>query len=162
MLPDLSIRQLEYLVAVDEAATWARAAALVGVSPSALSQGLAELERRLGVALFDREGRRRQLRPAAVPVVAHARQVLGLTADLSRWAERLRRGVAGRVRLGMIDAAAVVHFPEHLRAFRVAAAALRIRGRRGRRSRCRGRSSGHILGRLRLVLRLSGTARDED
>lgn len=118
MLPDLSIRQLEYLVAVDEAATWARAAALVGVSPSALSQGLAELERRLGVALFDREGRRRQLRPAAVPVVAHARQVLGLTADLSRWAERLRRGVAGRVRLGMIDAAAVVHFPEHLRAFR--------------------------------------------
>ena len=74
MLPDLSIRQLEYLVAVDEAATWARAAALVGVSPSALSQGLAELERRLGVALFDREGRRRQLRPAAVPVVAHARR----------------------------------------------------------------------------------------
>jgi DNA-binding transcriptional LysR family regulator len=44
--------------------------------------------------------------------------VLGLTADLSRWAERLRRGVAGRVRLGMIDAAAVVHFPGHLRAFR--------------------------------------------
>src|SRR5688572_9851599 len=118
MLPDLSIRQLEYLVAVDESATWARAAALVGVTPSALSQGLAELERRLGVALFDREGRRRQLRPAATPVVAHARQVLGLTADLSRWAERLRRGVAGRVRLGMIDAAAVVHFPEHLRAFR--------------------------------------------
>ena len=56
-LPDLSIRQLEYLVAVDEAPTWARAAEAVGVSPSALSQGLAELERRLGVALFDRESR---------------------------------------------------------------------------------------------------------
>lgn len=118
MLPDLSIRQLEYLVAVDDAATWARAAHMVGVSPSALSQGLAELERRLGVPLFDRESRRRQLRPAALPVVAHARQVLGLTADLARWADRLKRGAAGRVRLGMIDAAAVVHYPDHLHAFR--------------------------------------------
>lgn len=118
MLPDLSIRQLEYLVAVDESATWAKAAATVGVSPSALSQGLAELERRLGVPLFDRESRRRQLRPTALPVVAHARQVLGLTADLARWADRLKRGAAGRVRLGMIDAAAVVHFPDRLQEFR--------------------------------------------
>lgn len=118
MLPDLSIRQLEYLVAVDESATWAKAAATVGVSPSALSQGLAELERRIGVPLFDRESRRRQLRPSAVPVVAHARQVLGLTADLARWADRLKRGAVGRVRLGMIDAAAVVHFPDRLQEFR--------------------------------------------
>ena len=118
MLPDLSIRQLEYLVAVDDAPTWAKAAAAVGVSPSALSQGLAELERRLGVPLFDRESRRRQIRPSAAPVVAHARQVLGLTADLARWADRLKRGVAGRVRIGMIDAAAVVHYPDHLQTFR--------------------------------------------
>lgn len=119
-LPDLTIRQLEYLVAVDEAPTWARAAALVGVSPSALSQGLAELEKRLGVALFDRETRRRRLRPTAAPVVSHARQVLGLTANLARWADRLKRGVAGRVRVGLIDVAAVVHFPDHLQAFRAA------------------------------------------
>ena len=120
MLPDLSIRQLEYLVAVDEAPTWAKAAEVVGVTPSALSQGLAELERRLGIALFDRESRRRQLRPAAVPVVAHARQVLGLTSDLARWADGLKRGAAGRVRVGMIDAAAVVHFPDRLQTFRQA------------------------------------------
>ena len=44
-LPDLSIRQLEYLVAVDESTSWAEAAEAVGVTPSALSQGLAELER---------------------------------------------------------------------------------------------------------------------
>jgi DNA-binding transcriptional LysR family regulator len=119
-LPDLTIRQLEYLVAVDEAPTWAKAAEAVGVSPSALSQGLAELERRLGVALFDRDARRRQIRPSAVPVLAHARQVLGLTADLARWADRLKRGVAGRVRVGMVDVAAVVHLPDRLQAFRAA------------------------------------------
>ena len=53
-------------------------------------------------------------------MVAHARQVLGLTADLARWADRLQQGRSGRVRLGMIDAAAVVHFPDHLQAFRAA------------------------------------------
>jgi DNA-binding transcriptional LysR family regulator len=58
------------------------------------------------------------VRPAAQPVVAHARQVLGLTNDLARWADRIRSGRSGRLRLGMIDAAAVVHYPEHLRRFR--------------------------------------------
>jgi DNA-binding transcriptional LysR family regulator len=119
-LPDLSIRQLEYLVAVAEESTWSTAAARVGVSPSALSQGLAELERRVGVALFERDGRRRPVRAEAEPVVDHARQVLALTSDLSRWSERVRTGRSGRLRLGMIDAAAVVHYPELLRRFRTA------------------------------------------
>ena len=74
-LPDLSIRQLEYLVAIAEQPTWADAAAHVGVTPSALSQGLAELERRVGVPLFAREGRRRILHPSARVVLDHARPV---------------------------------------------------------------------------------------
>ena len=116
-LPDLSIRQLEYLVAVSRSPSWAVAAESVGVSPSAISQGLAELERRIGVPLFDREGRRRLLRPAARPVLEHARQVVALTADLAGWAERVRSGRSGRLRVGMIDAAAVGHFPETWRQF---------------------------------------------
>lgn len=117
-LPDLSIRQLEYLVAVSVAPTWALAAEQVGVTPSALSQGLAELERRIGVELFDRDGRRRRLRPSAQPVLEHANRVLALTGDLVHWAEQLRDATTGRVRVGMIDAAAVLHFPEVLRRFR--------------------------------------------
>lgn len=117
-LPDLSIRQLEYLVAVADGMSWAAAAADVGVSPSALSQGLAELERRVGVPLFDRDGRRRVLRPGAEEVLHHARQVVALTADLAGWAERTRSGGSGRLRVGMIDAAAVGHFSPHLRTFR--------------------------------------------
>lgn len=117
-LPDLSIRQLEYLVAVDDAPTFAVAADRVGVTPSALSQGLAELERRIGVELFERSGRRRHLRDTAVPVLEHARQVLALTGDLVQWAERIRTASVGRVRIGMIDAAAVLHFPDELGSFR--------------------------------------------
>lgn len=117
-LPDISIRQLEYLVAVADAPTWAAAATSVGVSPSALSQGLAELERRVGVDLFEPDGRRRVLRTSARPVLDHARQVVTLTADLLAWSTRLQTARSGTVRLGLIDVAAVRHFPEVLRAFR--------------------------------------------
>ncbi len=117
-LPDLTIRQLEYLVAVVDEPTWAVAAQRVGVSPSALSQGLAELERRLGVPLFESAGRRRILRESAAPVLDHARRVLALTADLVDWSSRVRTAQRGRARVGMIDVAAVVHFPDVVAAFR--------------------------------------------
>jgi DNA-binding transcriptional LysR family regulator len=118
-LPDISIRQLEYLVAVADSPTWAVAAERVGVSASALSQGLAELERRVGVELFERDGRRRLVRVAARPVLDHARQVVALTGDLVAWSDRVRGASTGSVRVGMIDVAAVVHFPEVLARFRV-------------------------------------------
>ena len=117
-LPDISIRQLEYLLAVADAPSWAAAASEVGVSPSALSQGLAELERRLGVQLFESVGRRRKLRTTMTPVLDHARHVVALTCDVVSWADRLRLADTGQVSLGMIDVAAVVHFPDVLRGFR--------------------------------------------
>ena len=118
-LPDLSLRQLEYLVAVSVAATWADAAASLGVTPSALSQGLAELERRVGVPLFDRDGRRRPLRASATPVLEHARQVVALTGDLASWADRMRGSSLGSIRLGLIDVAAVEHFDSVINSFRM-------------------------------------------
>jgi DNA-binding transcriptional LysR family regulator len=119
-LPNLSVQQLDYLVAVHDAPTWADAAAAVGVTPSALSQGLAELERRLGVTLFARDGRRRVPTEAAAVVLDHAHAVLARTQDLARWAERRRAGTAGAVRVGMIDAAATIHCAAALAAFRAA------------------------------------------
>ena len=58
-LANVTTSQLEYLVAAMSEPTWKHAAAVVGVSPSALSQGITELERRLGARLFDKQGRRR-------------------------------------------------------------------------------------------------------
>ncbi len=117
-LPNLTVQQLEYLVAVADERTWADAAQRVGVTQSALSQGLAELERRIGVTLFERVGRRRRLAPSARPVLDHARRVMAATRDLGEWAARQRSGAQGEVRLGMIDAAAVHHFPKVLRRYR--------------------------------------------
>lgn len=116
-VPSLSIQQLEYLVAVADADTWADAAASLGVTPSALSQGLSQLERRIGVPLFNRDSRRRSLRPEAAPALSYARRVVGDTRDLARWAQAVGGGQAGPLRVGMIDLAAVVHFGPTVRQF---------------------------------------------
>lgn len=117
-LPQLSIQQLAYLVAIAEAPSWASAAAAMHVTPSALSQGVGELERRLGMDLFVRDGRRRVPRSEARPVFDYARSVVVQTEDLVRWTETRRLGRTGSISIGMVDVAAVHHFPDHLRSFR--------------------------------------------
>jgi len=114
-LPNLTVQQLEYMVAAAASPTRAAAAAGLGVTPSALTQGLAELERRVGVPLFERHGRQTRLRPQAAEVLAHARRVVAETRDLARWAETRRSGSAGTVRLGTIDAVAVYHRADAIR-----------------------------------------------
>ncbi|HAS08986.1 MAG TPA: hypothetical protein DCS55_00450, partial [Acidimicrobiaceae bacterium] len=106
----VTTQQLEYLVAIDRHDTWGEAAASVGVSPSALSQGIAELERRLGIALFERDGRRRVPARDHEPVLRYAEATVAATRDLARWLASRRTGTSGVVRLGMIDAAATHHF----------------------------------------------------
>jgi DNA-binding transcriptional LysR family regulator len=110
--------QLGYLDAVLDHASWKEAAAALGVTPSALSQGLAELERRLGVELFERSGRGRIPTPSARSAGQRARRILAELAQLERWAAEVREGVTGELRVGMIDTAAVWHFGDALTAFR--------------------------------------------
>ena len=117
-LPNLTVQQLEYMVAAAASPPRAAAAAGLGVTPSALTQGLAELERRVGVPLFERHGRQTRLRPQAAEVLAHARRVVAETRDLARWAETRRSGSAGTVRLGTIDAVAVHHRADAIRRHR--------------------------------------------
>jgi DNA-binding transcriptional LysR family regulator len=114
----LTTQQLEYLLAIDRWPTWGEAAADVGVTPSALSQGIAELERRLGLRLFERDGRRRVPTRDHAEVLRYASATVAATRDLGRWLDQRRGGQTGAVRLGLIDAAATHHFRDVLRAYR--------------------------------------------
>lgn len=114
----LTTQQLEYLLAIDRWPTWGEAAADVGVTPSALSQGIAELERRLGLRLFERDGRRRVPTRDHAEVLRYASATVAATRDLARWLDQRRGGETGVVRLGLIDAAATHHFRDVLRAYR--------------------------------------------
>ena len=118
VLPNLSTAQLGYLVAITRHRTWAEAAVSLGVTPSALSQGIAELERRLGVPLFAADGRRRVAHEHTATVAATAERVLADLDQTTRWLRSVGTGQVGRLRVGMIDIAAVHHCRDGVRKFR--------------------------------------------
>lgn len=71
-----SLRQLRIFVAVADAGSTAAAAERVALSQSAASAALKELEDGLGIALFDRIGRRLRLNAAGRALLDEARAVL--------------------------------------------------------------------------------------
>jgi DNA-binding transcriptional LysR family regulator len=115
---NLTTHQLQYLVAVADGKTLSDAAEQLQISQSALSQGLSELERRLALPLFERRGRNRVLTDTGREVAAHCERILAATRDLTLWVQSTSAGSRGRVRLGLIDIAAVNYFPDALIAFR--------------------------------------------
>lgn len=117
-LPTLSTAQLSYLVAITRHRTWAEAAASLRVTPSALSQGIAELERRLGVPLFAADGRRRVPHDYTATMAECAERVLADLDQVTRWLRTVGTGQVGRLRVGMIDIAAVHHCQDAVRTFR--------------------------------------------
>src|SRR5215213_7641917 len=72
----LDLRRLRLLSELAQRGTIAEVAKVVGYSPSAISQSLAQLEREAGVALLERDGRRVRLTPAARTLVARTDRVL--------------------------------------------------------------------------------------
>ncbi|MEI8238099.1 MAG: LysR family transcriptional regulator [Actinomycetota bacterium] len=117
-LPNISTAQLSYLVAISRHRTWAEAATSLGVTPSALSQGIAELERRLGVPLFAVDGRRRVPHDYTAAVAERASRMLAELDETTRWLRAVGAGQVGRLRVGMIDIAAVHHCRDAVRKFR--------------------------------------------
>ncbi len=117
-LPNLSVHQLLYVRQAARSATWTEAAHGLGVSQSALSQGIAEVERRLGVTLFERRARQRLGTPALAVVLEVADAVLSAAVDLDRRLHELETGRVGQLRVGMIDTAALGMFAAPLAQFR--------------------------------------------
>lgn len=117
---NVTTNQLQYLVTVSRSQTMADAAETLRISASALSQGLTELERRLGLELFERQGRAKVLTAQGRQAVHYAERVLSATRDLTIWVEETRQGARGQVRLGLIDIAAVHYFPKTLIEYRAA------------------------------------------
>ncbi len=118
LLPNLSTAQLGYLVAIMRHRTWAEAAASLDVTPSALSQGVAELEKRLGVPLFAADGRRRVPHTYTAKLAECAQGVLADLDEVTRWLRAVGAGKVGRLRVGMIDIAAVHHCRDAVDMFR--------------------------------------------
>jgi LysR family hydrogen peroxide-inducible transcriptional activator len=108
----LSLRQLQYVVAVDEMRNFRRAAELCHVSQPSLSAQLAQLEEALGVRVFERS--RRQVIPttAGEELVRRARRVLLEADDLLEAAQRLGNPLAGTLRIGVIPTVSPYLLPD--------------------------------------------------
>lgn len=109
---DLSLRQLEYVVAVADTLGFRKAAERCHVSQPSLSAQVRELEDVLGVRLFERDRRRVLLTPAGADLVQRARRVLREAGDLAEAAVRLGDPLAGPLRLGVIPTIAPYLLPE--------------------------------------------------
>lgn len=109
---DLSLRQLQYIVAVADTLGFRRAAERCGVSQPTLSAQIQHLEDVLGVKLFERDRRAVLLTAAGAEVVKRARRVLVETDDLLAVATRARDPFAGTFRVGVIPTIAPYFLPE--------------------------------------------------
>lgn len=109
---DLSLRQLQYVVAVADTLGFRRAAELCGVSQPTLSAQIQHLEHVLGVKLFERDRSGVLLTAAGEEIVTRARRVLVETEDLLAVATRARDPFAGTFRVGVIPTIAPYFLPE--------------------------------------------------
>jgi LysR family hydrogen peroxide-inducible transcriptional activator len=125
--PPFSTRQLQYAVAVADARSFRKAAALCGVSQPSLSAQLAQLESALGVRLFERDRRHVLPTPAGEEVVARARRLLAETDDLADAARRLGDPRTASLRLGVIPTISPYLLPRVVPALRRAQPGLVVR-----------------------------------
>jgi LysR family hydrogen peroxide-inducible transcriptional activator len=110
--PPATLRQLQYAVAIAEARNFHRAAVLCHVSQPSLSAQLAELERALGVRLFERDRKQVLLTEAGRELVDRARRVLLEVADLVDAAARFGDPLSGTLRFGVIPTISPYLLPE--------------------------------------------------
>lgn len=108
---DVELRQLRCLVAVVEEGTFTDAAIELRMSQAAVSRNIAALEQTLGARLVERTTRSVGLTPTGERVLAKARRLLSLLAEL----EQEAREGTGKVRIGYAWSALGEHTTEFQR-----------------------------------------------
>jgi LysR family hydrogen peroxide-inducible transcriptional activator len=114
----VSLRQLQYAVAVADLRSFRRAADRCHVSQPSLSSQVAQLEAALGIRLFERDRRRVSPTGAAQEVLDRARRLLVDAGDLVEAARRLSDPLAGPLRMGILPTISPYLLPAAARALR--------------------------------------------
>jgi DNA-binding transcriptional LysR family regulator len=101
----LSLRQLEVLKAVAETGSMARAGQRLYMTGPAITQQVQQLERTLGVPVFDRLGRKLHLTAAGERVLAAANDIHTRLGILAKEMDALRKRDDGTLHLGVLATA---------------------------------------------------------
>src|SRR5215467_9687640 len=98
----LTLRDLQYLVAIADEEHFGKAAASCNVSQPALSAQIRKIEDVLGVQLFERTNRRVTITPAGQAVAGQARIVLEEAAKIGELTGSAQQPLTGALRLGAV------------------------------------------------------------
>src|SRR5687768_156192 len=109
-----TIKQLQYLVALQERGHFGRAAESCFVSQSTLSAGIRELESLLGVTLVERSRRVVRFTPLGLQVVDKAHRLLREAEELSALVQASGKPLAGELRMSVIPTIAPFLLPTML------------------------------------------------
>jgi DNA-binding transcriptional LysR family regulator len=111
----LDLARLRVLHAVAGHGSLAAAAQALHLTPSAVSQQMAKLEREAGCALAERQGRRLRLTDEGRALAAHAHRILAAVEEASADLDERRGRVLGTVTVGAFPTAARGLLPAVLR-----------------------------------------------
>ena len=106
-----TLKQLQYLVALEDSGHFGRAADACFVTQSTLSAGLRELEALIGVTLVERTRRVVRFTPLGIRVAAKARRVLRETEELADMVRASGKPLSGELRMGVIPTIAPFMLP---------------------------------------------------
>ena len=107
----MNLRDLEYLVAIDEEQHFNKAAERCFVSQPTLSGQLKKLEDELGLLLVERTNRQVKMTGAGIAVANQARRILAETRTLKEIAKSFDDPMAGELHMGLIPTVAPYLLP---------------------------------------------------
>lgn len=117
--------QLEAVRWIARLGSFRAAAAQLNLSQPTISMRVRELERHLGVTLFDRNSYRAQLTDAGRDAVRYAERILALAEEMEQGSVR-NVAMSTPIRLGAADSFALTHLPALLSQLEQAFPALRV------------------------------------
>jgi len=97
----MNIKHLEHLLALADLGSFSRAAEKLFITQSALSRSIQSLEEDLGGKVLDRIGKRNELTPLGLDVVARARHIVRDAAELRHSAKLLQEGGNAAISVGL-------------------------------------------------------------
>jgi DNA-binding transcriptional LysR family regulator len=114
----LNLDHLRTFACVIDVGSFSAAAGRLGLSQPAVSLQLKQLERRLGIRLIERVGRRATPTAAGEELLSHARRIDATVANAFEAMARYAQGTVGRVRIGTGATACIYFLPPVLRQLR--------------------------------------------
>lgn len=126
-----TLRQLRYLIALGDHASFTRGAAAVGVSQPSFSQQIQLVEALLGGRVVERGASKTILTPLGREAVASARRVLAEVAAFEALAERRGNTLSGTIRLGVSPTLGPYILPQLVAQLHATSPDLRVHVREG-------------------------------